>query len=67
MGERAYSFKKRKQPKPTSGHSNFYINCSGRTGLKIGSVDYGLMDITPKTIKFRDDALAKQGLPKAAY
>ena len=63
---RSYSFAKRKSPKPKSGYSNFYVTPYG-TGLKIGSVDYGIMEITPESIKFRDNALAKQGLKKADY
>ena len=63
---RSYSFAKRKAPRPKSGYSNFYVTPYG-TGLKIGSVDYGMMEITPESIKFRDNALAKQGLKKATY
>lgn len=67
MGERSYSYVKRKQPKPRSGYSNFYINKRGRTGLKIGSIDYGLMEINAESIAFRDKALINQGLKPAEY
>jgi hypothetical protein len=62
-----YNYTKTAKPKkPASGFSNFYIR-NGRTGLKIGCVDYGLMQINAETIHFRDRALEKQSLPRAIY
>lgn len=71
MGERAYSYVKRKQPPPASGYTNFYTTPYG-IGLKIGSLDYGFFDMsTPEAIikglAFRDKCRAKQGLPPADY
>lgn len=57
----------RSKGRPKSGYSNFYTTGRGKTGLKIGAVDYGLMEPTPENIAFRDNALAKQGLPPAKF
>lgn len=58
--------------RPKSGYSNFYTNRHGKIGLKIGSIDHGIVPFETtedkkKWIAFRDQCLVKQSYPPAKY